>query len=430
MGRIQDQYPLYIPGRPILAEKIIHKAQNYAWGVILTIVAVREYYWITKWQQLTKRVIRNCFGCKRFQVKPFATLPRGKLPIDRSTESRLFQVIGTDFAGPIMYNTKNKREKKSFILVFTCSLTRAIYLELLPDQTKEEFIRALKKLIARHRCPETIYSDNAKTFVAASKWIKRINKSEILHHFLNTKGIKWKFNLSRATSWGWQFERMVGLVKNPLYKTVSKSKLECHELAEVLTDIDTTLNNRPLTYMEEDIEFPLLTSNSLVLDQQLIIPNEDTENIEDKDQRKCQKYIQKCKEATWKRWRSEYLMSLRERHNLKHSKKESEVKVGEVVVIEGEERNRVQWNIGIITEIYPGKNCKVRAVKLSWKVLLRASSTTSISLGNILWYYTINQGTNNECECWRILTKMKYFWDCMNKDTWIGINNILSWTIQ
>ena len=77
-------------------------------------------------------------------------------------------------------------------------------------------------------------------------------------------------------------------------------------------------------------------------------------------------------------------MSLRERHNLKHSKKESEVKVGEVVVIEGEERNRVQWNIGIITEIYPGKNCKVRAVKLSWKVLLRASSTTSISLGNIL----------------------------------------------
>ena len=148
-------------------------------------------------------------------------------------------------------------------------------------------------------------------------------------------------------------------MKNPLYKTVSKSKLECHELAEVLTDIDTTLNNRPLTYMEEDIEFPLLTSNSLVLDQQLIIPNEDTENIEDKDQRKCQKYIQKCKEATWKRWRSEYLMSLRERHNLKHSKKESEVKVGEVVVIEGEERNRVQWNIGIITEIYPGKNCKV-----------------------------------------------------------------------
>ena len=179
--------------------------------------------------------------------------------------SRPFQVIGTDFAGPIMYRTKNTREKKSYILLFTCSLTRVIHLELLTDQTKEEFIRALKRLIARRECPETIYSANAKTFVAASKWIKKINKSQILHHFLNNKDIKWKLSLSRAPWWGGHFERMVGFVKNGLYKTVGKSKLEWHELAEVLTDIETTLNNRPLTYMEEDIEFPVLTPNSLVL---------------------------------------------------------------------------------------------------------------------------------------------------------------------
>ena len=57
---------------------------------------------------------------------------------------------------------------------------------------------------------------------------------------------------------------MVSLVKNALYKAVGRSKLEWHELTEVLTDIETTLNNRPLTYMEEDIE---LTPNLLVLDQ-------------------------------------------------------------------------------------------------------------------------------------------------------------------
>ena len=115
----------------------------------------------------------------------------------------------------------------------------------------------------------------------------KINKSEILHQFLNTKVIKWKFNLSRAPWWGGQFQKMVGLVKNALCKTVGKSKLERHELAEVLTDIETTLNKRPLTYMEEDIEFPVLTLNSLVLGEQLIIPNEDPENIKDKDIRKC-----------------------------------------------------------------------------------------------------------------------------------------------
>ena len=117
--------------------------------VISAMDAVRENYWITKLQQLTKRVIRNWFGCKRFQVKPFATPPRGQLPINRTMGSRPFQVTGRDFAGPIMYRAKDKREKKSYSLLFTCSLTRAIHLELLPDQTKEEFIRALKRLIAR-----------------------------------------------------------------------------------------------------------------------------------------------------------------------------------------------------------------------------------------------------------------------------------------
>ena len=33
-------------------------------------------------------------------------------------------------------------------------------------------------------------------------------------------------------------------------------------------------------------------------------------------------------------------------------------------MIKGEERNRGQWNIGIITDAYPGKDCKVIAVKL------------------------------------------------------------------
>ena len=37
---------------------------------------------------------------------------------------------------------------------------------------------------------------------------------------------KWKFKLSGASWWGGQCERMVGLVKTKLYKTVGKSKLE------------------------------------------------------------------------------------------------------------------------------------------------------------------------------------------------------------
>lgn len=66
-----------------------------------------------------------------------------------------------------------------------------------------------------------MYSDNAKTFVTAANWLKRVRQDERFHHFLATENIKWLFNLSGTPWWGDQFERMVGLVKQALNKTIS-----------------------------------------------------------------------------------------------------------------------------------------------------------------------------------------------------------------
>ena len=44
------------------------------------------------------------------------------------------------------------------------------------------------------------------------------------------------------------------------------------ELTEVLLDIEITLNNRPPTYMEEDIQLPPLTPNSLLFVNTNILP--------------------------------------------------------------------------------------------------------------------------------------------------------------
>ena len=78
-------------------------------------------------------------------------------------------------------------------------------------------------------------------------------RDEQLHDWLAKQKIAWQFNLSRAPWWGGQFERMVGLVKQALYKTTGKENLRWEELEEVLLDIETVLNNRPLDYVEDDI---------------------------------------------------------------------------------------------------------------------------------------------------------------------------------
>jgi len=118
-------------------------------------------------------------------------------------------VVGVDFAGPIAYKLSPKKEGKAYILLFACSLTRSVHLELLPNQTAEEFIRSLKKFIARRGRHKKIYSDNGKSFTAAATWLSKVMKAEQLQNHLAHQGIKWQFNLSPAPWWGGQFERLV-----------------------------------------------------------------------------------------------------------------------------------------------------------------------------------------------------------------------------
>ena len=66
---------------------------------------------------------------------------------------------------------------------------------------------------------------------------------------------------------------MVNLVKSALYTTVGKATLSSRKPDEVLLDIENTLNNRPLTYVEGDAEYPILSPNTIVIGQNLMLPS-------------------------------------------------------------------------------------------------------------------------------------------------------------
>ena len=161
------------------------------------------------------------------------------------------------------------------------------YLDLMPNLETAAFLRSLKKFIDRRGRPERIYSDNGRTFVRAAKWIREVMKDERLHNYLSTKKIKWQFNLSRAPWWGrGQFEKMIGLVKSALNKTIGFGFLQWNELQELLLDVEITLNNRPLSYLENDVQLPVLTSNSQLFLNSNLLPNLELHRIETAELRK------------------------------------------------------------------------------------------------------------------------------------------------
>ena len=129
-------------------------------------------------------------------------------------------------------------------------------------------------------------------------------------------------------------------MKQCLYKAAGKANLSWQELEEVLCGIKIMLNNRPLNYLEDDVQFLVLTSNTLAFAEKTFKLNEDIIRLEGGLQKRAT-YVKKCKDNAWNRWKGEYLESLQEKYNMRCRKENRPALAnGDVVTIKGEERNR------------------------------------------------------------------------------------------
>ena len=135
----------------------IKHLQSLHGGVRLNMSFVRQQYREPRLRQLKKRVIRGCYGCKKFRVTGFSNPPAGKPPTDRTEGLAPFQVVGLDFAGPIGYKLKTNTQGKAHILLFASSLNRAVHLKLLPNRTAEEFIKPLNWFLTRGPPQEDLF---------------------------------------------------------------------------------------------------------------------------------------------------------------------------------------------------------------------------------------------------------------------------------
>ena len=192
----------------------------------------------------------------------------------------------------------------------------------------------------------------------------KVQSDECLNAKLAELAIEWRFNLSCAPWWGGQFEWLIGLFKRSFHKTIGNGILKFEELEEVVLDIETALNNRPLSYIEDDVELPVLMPQSLMHINPSYIPELKTRHIEDEDLQKKAKFLKKCKESMWKCWSKEYVRGLREQHRRKVNKAGQSPQVGETVIIKEEEKNRNKWKLAIVAELITGRDGTVRGARL------------------------------------------------------------------
>lgn len=158
-GRIIGVYPIYLPDEHLFTTKFVqqvHLATLHR-GVTLTMVNIWETHWIPCLRSLAKKVRKGCWGCKQFQVQVYKSPPPGSLPVTRTQGVTVYENVGVDFVGPIKYQVKSKQEGKAYLVLYTCCLTRGVYLDVLPSLQTDNFLSSLKTFIARCGQPYTTF---------------------------------------------------------------------------------------------------------------------------------------------------------------------------------------------------------------------------------------------------------------------------------
>ena len=370
---LESKYPVILPKEHKLAQLIVldcHEKVHHL-KVRATLAELRSRFWIPRGRQFVKKILKPCFRCRYLEGKSFNAPATAALPDFRVTEAPPFSTTGVDFAGPLFVKAKNGEMVKSYICLFSCFITRAVHLELVSDLATSTFVNCLRRFCARRGTPVRIVSDNAKTFKATSKLLHELLTATEVANFLVSKRITWRFNLDRSPWWGGAFERMVGSVKRCLRKVLGNARLTQDELSTVLTEVEATLNSRPLTYQHEEFDSQVLTPSHLLVGRRISPLSNDFNNddldFEEENNFSLSKrfaYLTKKLSHFWKRWHTEYLSGLREEHKLKQAEPNTICK-GDIVIVQDENNpKRNTWKIAIVEQLVKGKDGETRGAKV------------------------------------------------------------------
>ena len=175
-------------------------------------------------------------------------------------------------------------------------------------------------------------------------------------------------------------DRMIQLVKRILRKVWGNARLTYDELYTILVEVECTVNCRPLTYVSTDeLEVEPLTLSQLLCGHRIqslpeVILDNDSSFNEKEILTQRMKYINCLLTHFWKRFTREYLVSLREHHDLtlKGGIQEN-IKEGAVVYVHEEHQPRGHWKMGKVEPVMKGRDGKIRGATA--KVITRGKPT-------------------------------------------------------
>ncbi|XP_065076509.1 uncharacterized protein LOC135700047 [Ochlerotatus camptorhynchus] len=323
---------------------------------------IRQKYSIPKLRMTYTKVRRDCQRCKNDRVIPrppiMADLPAARL----AAFERPFTHTGVDFFGPYEVIIGRRVEKRWGMLA-TCLTIRAIHIEVVHSLNADSCVMAIRNFVARRGKPRVIYSDRCTNFIGANREMteaeKLVSQEELMKEFIDVN-TSWEFLPPSSPHMGGSWERLIGSVKKNLMAILPARKLSDEVLRNLLTEIEGTVNSRPLTHVPvDDDSAPALTPNHFLLGASNGIKPLCTLDDSGAVLRQNWRLSQVQTNLFWKRWVSDYLPEITRRTKwFVHTKP---IEVDDIVVIADPKMPRNCWPKGRIICTQPGRDGQPRS---------------------------------------------------------------------
>jgi hypothetical protein len=147
----------------------------------------------------------------------------------------VFSTTAVDLFGPLQYKdmVRKRVTGKGWGVIFVCTASSAIHLELTESYSTDSFLQALRRFMCIHGTPHTMISDMGEQLAAAAGQIADWDFS-VIQYWMVGKKIRWKFVPAGGQHMNGQAERLIGQVKKVLRSTLENKSCSFNELSTIL----------------------------------------------------------------------------------------------------------------------------------------------------------------------------------------------------
>ena len=368
IGYDRDQLPI-LPYKDCFARLLMIRAHNIEHcGVDRTVQRSRNFAWIVRARKLAKFVRSRCFRCK-LNEKNMVGQKMAPLPASRLPPATVFNSTAVDLFGPILIKdtVKGRTKKGCWGVIFVCTVTSAIHLEVTENYSCDQFLLALRRFVNSRGTPSRFQSDPGTQLVAASKQYLTWDFARI-QEWAHERDAEWYITPTDSQHYNGCAESMIRVTKKQLSNTLKSTVLTKGELDTLFSDVMFIVNSRPLMKGAGDDPLSCNPVTPLhLLGGRCTISIPDPMFDMNASLTKRLKFMEEIKRDFWKKWYMQVFHNLVPSYKWKRAHRD--VQVGDIVLLRESNPIKCEYKLARVKEVSPGEDGRVRRVTLIYKNL-------------------------------------------------------------